>query len=69
MDGELSRRFPLVTGFRTFAQFTPWEPVSSDHWIAILRAAVFVLMGYYFSVPGHAGWRCLFHRARSAIRD
>ena len=40
-----------VTGFSTFAQFTtPWAPVSSAHWIAITAAAVFVLMGYYFSV-------------------
>lgn len=40
-----------VTVFSTFAQLaTPWAPVSATHWWAIAAAAVFVLMGYYFSV-------------------
>ncbi|WP_439149328.1 DMT family transporter [Sulfitobacter sp.] len=40
-----------VTVFSAFAQLaTPWAPVSAPHWQAIAAAAVFVLMGYYFSV-------------------
>lgn len=40
-----------VTLFSGVAQLaTPWAPVSGAHWTAIAAAAVFVLMGYYFSV-------------------
>lgn len=40
-----------VTLFSAFAQFTtPWSPVSGTHWMAIAGAAVFVLLGYFFSV-------------------
>lgn len=40
-----------VTVFSAFAQLaTPWAAVSDTHWTAIGGAAVFVLMGYYFSV-------------------
>jgi S-adenosylmethionine uptake transporter len=40
-----------VTVFSAFAQLaTPWAAVSDAHWTAIGGAAVFVLMGYYFSV-------------------
>lgn len=40
-----------VTAFSAFAQLaTPWEPVSYEHWKAIIAAAAFVLVGYYLSV-------------------
>lgn len=40
-----------VTIFSGLAQLaTPWAPVSGAHWTAIAAAAVFVLLGYYFSV-------------------
>ena len=40
-----------VTGFSAFAQLsTPWQPVSTTHWVAITAAAFFVLIGYYLSV-------------------
>ncbi len=40
-----------VTIFSGFAQLaTPWADVSNAHWTAIGAAAVFVLIGYYFSV-------------------
>jgi S-adenosylmethionine uptake transporter len=40
-----------VTIFSGLAQLaTPWAAVSGAHWTAIAAAAVFVLLGYYFSV-------------------
>tara|TARA_R110000796_G_scaffold29868_8_gene80241 strand:+ start:2419 stop:3267 length:849 start_codon:yes stop_codon:yes gene_type:complete len=40
-----------VTCFSAFAQLsTPWQPVSTAHWMAITAAAFFVLIGYYLSI-------------------
>jgi len=61
----VSRAVLSVTGFfRPFAQFTtPWEPVSSDHWIASLRSCL-CSDGYYFQrTDACAVGDVSFHRA------